>query len=425
MLQTELKNSGKEVNLCVESNAMFSQHECQHPEITVAEENDNIIGAEPTEAYIKIENMPCGKSRISTGNNGNIPSAEKIDEMNNIGLKRSSGNGIGLCGQGQLIGTLSGRQKFTGVSSLDVTSCCNNIQYGFRLTVNGNTQDIKYQFKEPQEIDEVDYITKTYDGICEIDNKTMNQLRLQTILRSLPYLTKNPNFKFDFNGEILKPIDIMYRNDKRAKRAFVRKEVMLPGSDKPYLFEAEIVFYADIPSKERDELSKMYGDSPSSSGVILWYGDYTSPCCCGHSSWKIINDNHHTLKNQTRVLIKLPDNDWLKKEVFIQSPNKSATRTDLSTIKTKDGTYILKDFIDEIKAIVSSFSREREECEKRNFKQLIKEDKNFVKALIDLEEYISSLPTEFQDILKRRKISFVRDNAKELLNENKKLRNVI
>jgi hypothetical protein len=425
MLNTELKNNGKKIEVCIEPNAMFTQHESGHPEITVAEENDNIVGANPTEAYIKIEHMPCGKSRISTGNNGNIPSADKIDEMNNIGLKHSSGNGIGLCGQGQLIGTLSGRSKFNGMSSLDVTSCRDNVQYGFTLSVNGNTQEITYQFKTAQEVDELDYISKIYNGICEISDKDIEILKLKTLLRSLPYLTKNPKFKFEFNGEMLKAIDIMYNNDKRAKREFVRKEIMLPGSDKPYLFEAEIVFFGEIPTKERDILSKTYGDSADSSGVILWYGDYTSPCCCGHSSWKIINNNHHTLKNQIRVLIKLPENEWLKKQVFIQSPNKSTVRTNLSNIKSKDGVNILKEFVDEINEVVSNFSREREECNKRDFQQLIEENNDFVKAVMVIENYISTLPVEFQKILQGRKLNTIMDCAKRMSDKNKKLRNVI
>lgn len=346
----------------------FSSWGSRKPEITINEEIDNQIAANPTFAGIDIISAPSCKCAIRTYNDGNTPTFERMEKMKCIGKTFSDRNGASICGVGQIHGLVSGRKSPQSTGTLAFKSVRNGLVSHFTCMANGKNFTINTENTGPFPTDESNIVEKTYDGMRDFDESEIEEVKVLASVKIHPYSKIYPNFIYKVNGEKITPLDILYpnTNDVRIKRMPL-KEFTVHYHDEDYIVIVGAVDVAryvkpdgfHVIENHADALDKLYQMSPKSGGIFVEVGG-VNVITGGKESWAFIDKNYHSTHNGQRVWISIPSKGELKDAIFAESPKKSSINICLSEIKDYDGRCVFNEIIDEINTNLNLWTEERD-----------------------------------------------------------------
>lgn len=346
----------------------FSSWGSRNPEITINEEIDNQIAANPTFAGIDIISSPSCRCTIRTFNDGNTPTLERMEKMKCIGKTFSDRNGASICGVGQIHGLVSGRKSPQSTGTLTFKSVHNGLVSHFTCRANGKDFTINTENTGPFTTDETNIVEKNYEGMRDFDECEIEKVKILAAVKVFPYSKIYPKFVYSVNGEKITPFDILYPNinDIRIKRMPV-KEYIVQYHNEKYTINAAAVDVAryvkpdgfHLIETHADALDRYYQMSPNSGGVFVEVGG-VNVITGGKESWNFINRNYHSTHNGQRVWISIPSKGELKDAIFAESPNKSSINICLNEIQDYDGRFVFKQIIEEINANLNLWTEERE-----------------------------------------------------------------
>lgn len=408
----------------------FSNWGSKKPELTINEEVDNQLSAQPNSASIDIINTPDGKSIITTYNDGIVPTPERMENMKCIGRTYSDKKGASICGVGQIEGLVAGRYKPDAVGTLTFTSINNGKQSTFKCVANGKNYTITTENSGPFDVNEKDCVKKIYEGMRYFDEKQIDEIKTSIRTKIYPYSITHPDFAYMFNGEKIEPIDILYSNidDPSIKR--FNKDYKIKYHNKDYSVKVNICDVSryikpngmSIDKNKANDLDALYNMSSKTTGVFVNIGDSTV-IMGGTDSWRLIDMKFHTTLT-SKILIQIPEYGELKEALFAESPNKSSVGICLSGITDIDNTYIFNELINDIKEILKEWRDSKdvvgkngkiiEKCEeKRIFNSITESDS----LKVALKIFMGYLTPEQEQVLLNKKFSTIVDKLN--VNNNK------
>ena len=365
------KSDVRERVLVSDNSDYFSKYGSGKIKLTITEEIDNIIGAEPDNASIDIKNIDYnGTCTIETFNDGVTPTTERMEKMNCIGKSSSDKRGPSLCGVGQIEGLIAGRKDTTYTGILTFESVHNGEYSRFTCSANGLDYSIKTTNEGPYPTSDKDRVVKRFEGMIQTNQEQLELVKAICAIKIYPYSKKNPNFKFKFNGEILEPINVMYDgvNDERVKRTEI-KDYKIKYHGREYTVKYYLADYSRYIKPDGQIIDKNCANkfdilsdmSLDSGGVFVELGG-SVVITGGKDSWGILDDKglEHTTHNGQRVWISIPTEDNVLKEViFAESANKSEVGVCLNKITNEDGTKVFSEMIRTIKKTITKWTKER------------------------------------------------------------------
>ena len=364
LAETEVRTG----NIESDQSHYFSQWGSKHPFLTIREEIDNQLAANPSFAGLTISRQPNSTMTIETFNDGETPTPERMEKMKFIGRTYSDRKGASICGVGQIEGLVAGRKSPTSVGELEFKSINNGLLSTFNCVANGKDYTIKTANRGPERVDESNLVQKRYTGMKQMDEDDMEEVRILAGVKIHPYTKINPNFKYTFNGADVKPIDVMYSNVESdlIKRMEI-KEYDVTYHGKTYKVKAgavDIARYVKPDGFHLDETNanswdKYYNLSPDSSGVFVTIGNVTV-ITGGKDSWSFIGDKWHSTHNGQNVWIQIDSDSELKDAIFAESPNKSQVGISLTDVIDYDGTKVFETLIKEVTDNINTWTIERE-----------------------------------------------------------------
>ena len=364
LTETEVRTG----NIESDQSHYFSQWGSKHPFLTIREEIDNQLAANPSFAGLTISRQPNSTMTIETFNDGETPTPERMEKMKFIGRTYSDRKGASICGVGQIEGLVAGRKSPTSVGELEFKSINNGLLSTFNCVANGKDYTIKTANRGPERVDESNLVQKRYTGMKQMDEDDMEEVRILAGVKIYPYTKINPNFKYTFNGVDVKPIDVMYSNIESdlIKRMEI-KEYDVTYHGKTYKVKAgavDIARYVKPDGFHLDETTannwdKYYNLSPDSSGVFVTIGNVTV-ITGGKDSWNFIGDKWHSTHNGQNVWIQIDSDSELKDAIFAESPNKSQVGISLTDVIDYDGTKVFETLIKEVTDNINTWTIERE-----------------------------------------------------------------
>ena len=394
LAETEIRTG----NIESDQSHYFSQWGSKHPSLTIREEIDNQLAADPSFAGITISRQPNSTMTIETFNDGETPTPERMEKMKFIGRTFSDRKGASICGVGQIEGLVAGRKSPTSVGELEFKSINNGLLSTFNCTANGNDYTIKTANRGPERVDETNLVQKRYTGMKLMDEDDVEEMKILAGVKIYPYTKFNPDFKYTFNGDEIKPIDVMYTNVESdfIKRMEI-KEYDVTYHGKTHKVKAgavDIARYVKPDGFHLDETNanswdKYYNLSPDSSGVFVTIGNVTV-ITGGKDSWNFIGDKWHSTHNGQNIWIQIDADSELKDAIFAESPNKSQIGISLTDVVDYDGTKVFEPLIKEITENINTWTNERETVI-NNGKSLKKdEEEKLMDVIFDNEFFVSS-----------------------------------
>ena len=412
-------------NLVSDNSDYFSKWGSRNPTLTIREELDNQIAAKPTYAGITITSRPGGKCIIETFNDGITPTPERMEKMNHIGKTISDRHGASICGVGQIEGLVAGRKSPRDSSRLKFISVHSGQKCTFTCVVNGYDYTITTENIGPEETDEQDYVKKTYEGMRDIDESGIEYIKLLCSVKLAPYINEHPDFKYTVNGEVIKPIDILYQDvdDDSVKHMNV-KEFKITYHGHEYVVKAgatDFSRYVKPDSLHLDESNandwdKYHNMSMNGTGVFVEIGG-VNVITGGKDSWKLIGREAHTTHNGQNIWISIPAEGELKDAIFAESPNKSDVSicfTEVFDFDTDEN--IFSSMIDEINIHLNTWTKDRNiiGLEGKTIKR--EQEKVIMNSLVENFEFMSkisgafkALPDETLQLLSSKKIKTILD----------------
>lgn len=364
LTETEVRTG----NIESDQSHYFSQWGSKHPFLTIREEIDNQLAANPSFAGLTISRQPNSTMTIETFNDGETPTPERMEKMKFIGRTYSDRKGASICGVGQIEGLVAGRKSPTSVGELEFKSINNGLLSTFNCVANGKDYTIKTANRGPERVDESNLVQKRYTGMKQMDEDDMEEVRILAGVKIYPYTKINPNFKYTFNGVDVKPIDVMYSNIESdfIKRMEI-KEYDVTYHGKTYKVKAgavDIARYVKPDGFHLDDTTannwdRYYNLSPDSSGVFVTIGNVTV-ITGGKDSWNFIGDKWHSTHNGQNVWIQIDSDSELKDAIFAESPNKSQVGISLTDVIDYDGTKVFETLIKEVTDNINTWTIERE-----------------------------------------------------------------
>lgn len=354
MNNKELKNEDFIEDVIISDNSeFFSMWGSGNPFITIKEEIDNQISAEPNRAEMHI--IPVGgiTSTIQTWNDGETMSPEKVKMLNHIGRSYSSGRNVSICGVGQVEGLVAGRALPSTRGILFVSSVKDGLKSSITIEANGESCSFITRYTNPTPVNEKDSVSKSYEMMRRISKDELELIRLIIGIKIYPYTLKNKKFKYFFNDEEVKPIDLLYKNVKDDRIQRMNKKFKVNYKDKDYVVSvgmADVSRYVK-PDKNivdcANEWDKYWNLSQDGCGVFVELGG-SNVILGGLDSWKLISRKPHSLKNGIYICISIPDGE-LKKAIFSESANKSEVGSKhLLDIKDSNGESVFQTIVYEI-----------------------------------------------------------------------------
>lgn len=344
----------------------FTTYGSGNPMITIFEEVDNQIAAKPTFASISFSDKPS-YSDILTYNDGSTPTPERMEKMTHVGKSYSDRNGASICGIGQIEGLIAGRNNPMACGTLDFESVHGGVKSVFHCEVNGKTGKISGYTETGQTVFDGDSVSKKYSKMKALSRDDKNKLKALISAKVYPYASKNPNFRFEFDGEILTPFSVLYDNvnSKLIRRMPVKSyEVNLNGNT--YTVKCggvDTSGYTKLNgggtiSKNADPLDVAYNCGADAGGIFVEVGGVNT-IMGGRDSWSFIGQKYHSTMNGIRFWISIDDNGDLKDAVFQESANKSSVGTRLTDIVDVSGELVFKEMLDDIKKYSNDWKTNR------------------------------------------------------------------
>lgn len=382
----------------------FSQWGSKHPSLTIREEIDNQLAAGPSFAGITLSRLPNSTMTIETFNDGDTPTPERMEKMKFIGRTFSDRKGASICGVGQIEGLVAGRKSPTSIGELEFKSINNGLLSTFNCTANGKDYTIKTTNRGPERVDETNFVQKRYTGMKPMDEDDVEEMKLLAGVKIYPYTQTNPGFKYTFNGDEVKPIDVMYTNIESdlIKRMEI-KEYDIPYHGKVHKVKAgavDIARYVKPDGVHLDETNanswdKYYNLSSDSSGVFVTIGNVTV-ITGGKDSWNFIGDKWHSTHNGQNIWIQIESDSELKDAIFAESPNKSQIGISLTDVIDWDSTKVFETLIKEVTDNINMWTNERETII-NNGKSLKKdEEEKLISNILDNEPFVTSFNETFK-----------------------------
>lgn len=396
----------------------FSKWGSRNPELTIREEIDNQIAANPTFAGIRVINKPNGRCNIESFNDGNTPTPERMEKMKCIGKTISDRNGASICGVGQIEGLVAGRKSPQSTGLLSFKSVHNGVVSRFRCMANGKDYTINTENSGPFPIDEPNIVEKSYEGMRDFDEADIEAIKVLVAVKIHPYAKEHPEFTYTVNGEEIIPFSVLY--DGIKSESIKRMEIkgfVINYHGKEYIVYVGAVDIARYVkpdgsrlNKERaDKLDMLYKMSPKSGGVFVELGG-VNVITGGKESWRFIGRSYHTTHNGQRIWISIPSDGELKDAIFAESPNKSSVSICLNEITDYDGRHVFAEMLDEINKTLNSWTDERDSIDtagravkKEKEGQIIKEVLENSVFVYKMEEALNELSDEEKTILGTKK----------------------
>lgn len=395
LTETEIRTG----NIESDQSHYFSQWGSKHPILTIREEIDNQLAANPSFAGITMSRQPNSTMTIETFNDGDTPTPERMEKMKFIGRTFSDRKGASICGVGQIEGLVAGRKSPTSVGELEFKSINNGLLSIFNCVANGKEYTIKTANRGPERVDDANLVQKRYTGMKQMDEDDMEEIRILTGVKIYPYAKLNPDFKYTFNNVEVKPIDIMYTNIESdlIKRMEIKEyDVTYHGKiHKVKAGAVDIARYVKPDGVHLDETNaniwdKYYNLSPDSSGVFVTIGNVTV-ITGGKDSWNFIGDKWHSTHNGQNIWIQIDSDSELKDAIFAESPNKSQIGISLTDVVDYDGTKVFKTLIKEVIDNINTWTSERDTVID-NGKLLKKdEEEKLINDILDKESFVTSV----------------------------------
>lgn len=403
----------------------FNQWGSQDIMTLINEELDNMLGADPTYAFINITRTPSG-SMITFENNGITPNHERMEKMRNIGRSVSDRRRASIHGIGQLGGLIGARKTPTSSSTLVFESVHSGFETVFTITANGMNYSFKGGIIGPHETDSQDRVRKTYKDLCSIDNNTMEEIKLQIAVKIFPYSQANPNFACYLDGEKLEPIDLLYSNvnDDRIKRYYKEWDINYNGEMVTFITEGAFLHKYVKPdgfNVDKDAANAYdihYNAAPESYGNYLELNEILT-ITGGELSWNLTGTSKHSTKTMQRHFIRVKNNGKTKNAICCESPKKSRVGTTLDKIVDNQNNYPFA----EMAKYVSNKSREWTKTndieEKKKNTNEVYEPTTFDIALEKVSAYIlqmlKTLTEEEQAVISSRKLSTIIQKSKTIV----------
>lgn len=346
----------------------FSKWGSRNPELTIREEVDNQIAANPTFASIVITRKPTCRCTIDTLNDGNVPTPERMEKMNCIGKTISDRNGASLCGVGQIEGLIAGRKSPQSTGILRFKSIYNGLESHFTCVANGKDYTINTENSGPFSTDEPNIVEKSYENMRDFDDSEIEALKVLIAIKIYPYAKEHPDFVYTVNGENIVPFSILYDGiENESIKRFDIKDYPIQYHGKEYIVKMGAVDVAryvkpdgnHLDEEHADKLDSLYKMSPKSVGVFVELGG-VNVITGGKESWKFIGRSYHTTHNGQKIWIHIPTEGELKDAIFAESPNKSSISICLDEIVDYDGRLVFGDMLEEINKVLNSWTDERD-----------------------------------------------------------------
>lgn len=393
-----LKNfTTRKKKLETDSSDYFSKWGSRNPLLTIREEIDNQISAQPKRAGIKIDNFTNDRCTITTFNDGITPTPERMETMNCIGKTHSDRRGASICGVGQIEGLVAGRKSPNSTGELIFKSVHNGMMSKFTCVANGKTYTIETENSGPFPIDEQDEVQKIYTGMRKIADDEIEKIKVMVAVKIYPYALKTHGFSYTINDEEITPFGILYDGvkDKSIKRMKM-KEYTIHYHGEKYIVSAGAVDAAryvkpdgfHIDKNKADKLDRIYGMSPESGGVFVEIGD-VNVITGGKDSWKFIGRNYHTTHNGQRIWIRLPSEGQLKDAIFAESPNKSSISICLDEITDYDNRKVFAEMLSEIGQTLNLWTSERGKVNKNQKGITSEEEEKIFNKILDNDIFLS------------------------------------
>lgn len=390
----------------------FTTYGSGNPMVTIFEEIDNQIAAKPQNACISLVDKPSGCD-IVTYNDGNTPTPERMERMAYVGKSQSDRNGASICGIGQIEGLIAGRNSSTACGTLVFTSVNGGEKSVFHCDANGKTCQISGYTEIGQTVADVDHVEKVYSNMKRIkSNEDMNKLKAKIAAKIYPYASKNPEFIFKFNGEVITPFSVLYDNvNSLLIRRMPLKSYEVKLNGKTYTVKCGGVDTSGytklnggrIIMENADPLDIAYNCGPEACGIFIEVGGVNT-IMGGRDSWNLVGQNYHSTKNGIRFWISIDDNGDLKDAVFQESANKSSVGTKLTDIFDARGEMVFKEIIDDIKKYCITWKenpvqgnggsvKTKKQCEEIYRKTILKEEfkDDFIKLYNKWPEEMSGI----------------------------------
>ena len=413
----------------------FTNYGSKNTFLLVNEEIDNLIGACPTYGGFRfVKNFK--KYNIEIYNDGITPTMEEMANMHNIGKTNSKKQGPGLCGMGQIESLVACRERRNSTSALNFTSIHGGKMSTYTCSANGEKCEIKTSVTSPIDTDEPDSVTKTFTNVYvpEDEKKFFNEVKLHIAAKIFPYMCKHPNFVFEFNGEQITPIDLLYTNiteDNIQKKTFVYK---FNYKNNEYNIKCDLIDFSryvkpdgftinEINANEYDAYHKF---SRESTGVYLEIAD-VYVVMGGFDSWKHIGKSQHSTHNGQRVVFHIPEG--LKDLIFGENARKSSIGEALYDMKDNTNSYIFRDFINnKIKTTLEAWVANRNKLTNDNNIICKAKEKELYNEILNKPEmasvinFFDELSDEMKCIIKKKYIKTMitdyKNNKKEIMTVN-------
>lgn len=413
-----------------DNSEFFSMWGSRNPFLTIKEEVDNQISAKPNRAEMTISTVGGINSTITTWNDGNTISPEKMKILNHIGRTYSSGNGASICGVGQHEGLVAGRMNSMSSSTLTVESVFKKQKSVYRATANGYDNSFTTEYMTPITVIEKDYVMKKYEGMKRLTREDIDFVKALIGVKIYPYCIENELFKYIVNEEQVKPIDVLYSDvDDNSIRRWSKK-FQIVYNDENFEIDvkmADISRYIKPNGTSLDETrandwDKHWNLSTEGGGVFISLGG-VNVILGGHDSWKLIDSKAHTTTNGINICINIPDGK-LKTAVFSESANKSDVGTkNLIDICDSEGK-VFEDMITEIKNVVLEWKTERTtitksgSVDKEEFERILNDvfqNEVFMKMF---DKTMSLLTEEQRSVLLTKKVKTIVKEYEKTYSEN-------
>lgn len=401
---------------------LFSKWGSRHPELTIREEIDNQISANPTFAGFNIMHTTGRRCTITTFNDGETPTPERMENMYRIGKTISDRKGASVCGVGQIEGLIAGRKESDSIGTLTFKSIHNRQLTKFTCEANGTDYSVVTETSGPYPTNNRDIVEKTYEEMKDFTDEEIEKMKVWTAVKVYPYAKAHPNFKYTVNGEEIVPFGVLYDGvtDETVKRMDV-KDYVITYHDKEYIVKAgavDVAKYVKPDGKScnlehADELDKMYKMSPESGGIFVEVGG-VNVITGGRDSWEFINKKYHTTNNGQRVWIQIQSQGELKDAIFAESQNKSKVSIGLHEIHDYDGKLVFQELLDDITKHLNSWKNDREiiksdgeSVTKGKQKEVVSNIFNNDDFVLKLQEALGMLTDEERLILGTKKFSTI------------------
>lgn len=405
-----------------DSTHYFAQWGSRNPLLTINEEIDNQIAAEPTRASLTIV-QSITETQFIFENDGITPDTKRMQKMMCIGKTHSDKRGASICGVGQIEGLIAGRRDPLAVSTLTFKSVHDNLLNTFTVTVNGTNNEITGNVDGPDPIYERDFVSKSFSNMLPINplnnNEEMKRIEALIAIKIYGYAKDHPDFTYTFNNKVIKPESVLYEhvNDSSIAR-LKKKEYKLSYHGKEYLVYLEGAqlhkYLKPDGVKYRDENDLILYDrafplNGETSGVYVEIGGCQT-IKGGPDSWHFVKMQSRSTASGIRLLITIPAEGELKEAIFAESPNKGEVGISLDKIVDWGGKLVFEEMLKDIKTFVNgnSTGRARRKCTEKRFEEIMSD------CAVYFADVFEQMDEEQIDALRARPLSHIYDYVKKI-----------